>query len=318
MLAADKQALESSLKKSSLQIRERELNFFTSNFSALATQAALLAGFSYTGLQIDFPDLDARMMLLRALYYFISTMSMGLNLLTVCNATFCNMFGPGLALRGPDGSMHRAVDGMNYERNWTFKFFCAGMVSFHISGISLAWLKFQWPEATIVSLALLIFLYAFFHYGKRIHQRFEIPDQLLVTGQVNLGGFNPEIATASVCVGCRGALLPGQKFCMNCGTSAPGAAQEVSLTPVCPSCRNAVPPGSRWCGNCGTDILGAKPGAAPAGGPGVPVSAQSVYSTGEASSMREGSAYVRSREYGPSNPSGGASDSDGSFWPFRR
>ena len=36
------------------------------------------------------------------------------------------MLGPGLALRGPDGSMHRAVDGLMLEYRLTFLFFTMG------------------------------------------------------------------------------------------------------------------------------------------------------------------------------------------------
>ena len=36
MLAADKQALASVLKQSSLKIREKELDYFTGNFGAIA------------------------------------------------------------------------------------------------------------------------------------------------------------------------------------------------------------------------------------------------------------------------------------------
>jgi hypothetical protein len=50
MLYADKRALETNLKVSLLQIREKELNFYTQNCLAVGTQSALLAGFAYAGL----------------------------------------------------------------------------------------------------------------------------------------------------------------------------------------------------------------------------------------------------------------------------
>ena len=51
-------------------------------------------------------------------YLVVTTLIMGLELLTVVNATLCAILGPGLALRGPDGSMHTAVAGMmtHYRR----------------------------------------------------------------------------------------------------------------------------------------------------------------------------------------------------------
>lgn len=38
----------------------------------------------------------------------------------------CAMLGPGLALRGPEGSMHKAVDGLTIEYRICFLFFAAG------------------------------------------------------------------------------------------------------------------------------------------------------------------------------------------------
>ena len=44
MLAADKAALETELKRKALEIQDKELNFFVTNFSSIATQGALLGG----------------------------------------------------------------------------------------------------------------------------------------------------------------------------------------------------------------------------------------------------------------------------------
>ena len=119
-------------------------------------------------------------------------MAMGCALLSVCNSCFCVMFGPGLALRGPEGSMPRAVDGMAKERENVFMFFGLGLVCFHLSGITLSWLKFNTVDALFTTAILVAFLFAFFYYGRRIFLRFRIPARHLVTGQVSIGGYVPE------------------------------------------------------------------------------------------------------------------------------
>lgn len=43
MLAADKLLLRSTVKQRAIELREKELNLFNSNFSAIATQAAHLS-----------------------------------------------------------------------------------------------------------------------------------------------------------------------------------------------------------------------------------------------------------------------------------
>ena len=111
MLYADKNALRTNLKVNMLRIRERELMFFTNNCLSISTSAALLAGFAWYGLtEVPFES-DANVVIQTA-YLVVTTLIMGLELLTVVNATLCAILGPGLALRGPDGSMHTAVAGM--------------------------------------------------------------------------------------------------------------------------------------------------------------------------------------------------------------
>lgn len=57
MLAADRSLLEVNLRQSAIKLREKELNLFTENFNSMATQAAVLAGFTTTCLiEITIPD----------------------------------------------------------------------------------------------------------------------------------------------------------------------------------------------------------------------------------------------------------------------
>ena len=143
MLYADKRALETNLQVSLLKIREKELQFYTQNCIAIGTQAALLSGFAYNGIiQVDIPS-DASDWL-KTCYLCVTTMAMGFELIAVLNSTLCSMLGPGLALRGPDGSMHRAVDGLMLEYRLTFLFFTLGLIAFHLSALLFAWLEFPW------------------------------------------------------------------------------------------------------------------------------------------------------------------------------
>ena len=56
MLAADKLLLQSNVKQRSIALREKELKLFNSNFSAVGTQSAIMAGFTLTSfVEIDLP-----------------------------------------------------------------------------------------------------------------------------------------------------------------------------------------------------------------------------------------------------------------------
>ena len=169
-----------------LKIREKELQFYTQNCIAIGTQAALLSGFAYNGIiQVDIPEESSDV--LKALYLCVTTAAMGFELIAVLNSTLCSMLGPGLALRGPDGSMHRAVDGLMLEYRLTFVFFSMGLVAFHLSALIFAWLEFSMPVALAMTMALLMFVYGMFRYAVRIYMRFALSTDRMVTGKFEFG-----------------------------------------------------------------------------------------------------------------------------------
>ena len=150
MLLADKLDLQNKLKLNILQIEERELNYYTQNAMTVGTQAALLAGFAYSGLtQVAIP-LDSDYVL-KLLYLITTTTAMCLELIAVMSTTLLAMMGPGLALRGPDGSMHPAVDGMMDEYKQAYLNFFLGLIAFHLSAAIFGWLTFSCARADTAS-----------------------------------------------------------------------------------------------------------------------------------------------------------------------
>ena len=119
MLAADKLLLRSSIKQRTIELREKELNLFNSNFSAVATQAALVAGFSMAFLEMSV-HLHALHFnpLAKGLLHLFSTICICSNIFVVSLITFVSVWGSGKALRGKDGSMSMVVEGMNKEVRW--------------------------------------------------------------------------------------------------------------------------------------------------------------------------------------------------------
>lgn len=85
----------------------------------------MLAGFAYNGIiQVDIPTGSSEFV--KGLWLVTSIFAMGFEMICLVNTSFCVMFGPGLALRGPDGSMHAAVDGLMLEYRRAALFFGAG------------------------------------------------------------------------------------------------------------------------------------------------------------------------------------------------
>mmetsp|Transcript_23391 Transcript_23391/g.78658 ORF Transcript_23391/g.78658 Transcript_23391/m.78658 type:complete len:188 (+) Transcript_23391:106-669(+) len=182
MLYADKNALRTNLKVNLLRIRERELNFYTNNCLSISTQAALLAGFAWYGLtEVPFePDASDAV---QAVYLIVTTLIMGLEMLTVVNATLTAILGPGLALRGPDGSMHRAVDGMMTHYRFTFACFSLGLLCFQFSALLYGWMQFTWDIALPMSILFLSMVYIMVRGGIRIYRLLKLDATAIVTGE---------------------------------------------------------------------------------------------------------------------------------------
>ena len=119
------------------------------------------------------------------------------------------MLGPGLALRGPDGSMHRAVDGLMLEYRLTFLFFTMGLIAFHLSALLFAWLEFSWPVALAMTVALVMFMYGMWRYFKRIYQRFALESDRYITGKFEFGDAPNAPTMEDAATGGLGEVLSG-------------------------------------------------------------------------------------------------------------
>jgi len=141
MLYADKHALRTRLKVSLLVIRHRELQFYTKNCIAIGTNALFLASFAWWGLtEPAFDELGGDMV--QTVYLVITAMIMALELLATVTSTLVAILGPALAIRGPDGAMHTAVDCMVSHYRFTFVCFALGLVFFQLSVISFMHMQY--------------------------------------------------------------------------------------------------------------------------------------------------------------------------------
>ena len=148
---------------------------FTDNFAVLSTQSAFLTGLGFGGLTMV-PTWNQGREIVEVVYFTMVSVSIGLNILTLCIASWCMVFGPGLAIRGPDGSMRRAVEGMYAERKWALRFFWTGLLFVTSSGMALGWLKFSQKTAITMTTIFAVFLVIFFAYIKFVTRpRFRFP-----------------------------------------------------------------------------------------------------------------------------------------------
>lgn len=128
----------------------------------VGTQAAVLAGLDAT-MFIEFsppPDTEwgtaiVIPRILKFFYYITITCAFCCNILVVSQTTILSLMGSSLALRGPDGSMITATDGLYDERKTIFRAFGFGLGATVGSLVLLVWISLS-PEAAVVCMSITI------------------------------------------------------------------------------------------------------------------------------------------------------------------
>ena len=176
MLAADKLLLRSTVKQRAIQLREKELTLFNDNFNAVGTQSAVLAGFAMTSFaEIDLPH-NAFYAQKACLHLFV-TVSICANLMCTASTTFVSVWGSGKALRGKDGSMDIAVDGMYHERGFIFACFGIGLVTTLLALMSAAWILMTAEVAVVATFGISWSLFIITRQARRIHVKFGLSQE---------------------------------------------------------------------------------------------------------------------------------------------
>mmetsp|Transcript_26389 Transcript_26389/g.36452 ORF Transcript_26389/g.36452 Transcript_26389/m.36452 type:complete len:217 (-) Transcript_26389:254-904(-) len=175
MLAADKLLLQSNLKRNATELKEKEFRLHHDNFAAVGTQAAVLAGFAVAALvELDVPPHTSPIL---QFFFFVSVViSLAANMQCVASTTCVSVWGSSLALRGPDGSVLKAVENMFAERTRIFTLFGVGVIAVHSAAMFASMILMR-VESAVVSTCVLGYslvrlvtysrkLYAKFHYNE--------------------------------------------------------------------------------------------------------------------------------------------------------
>eukprot|EP00316_Scyphosphaera_apsteinii_P019966 CAMPEP_0119331174 /NCGR_PEP_ID=MMETSP1333-20130426/79972_1 /TAXON_ID=418940 /ORGANISM="Scyphosphaera apsteinii, Strain RCC1455" /LENGTH=628 /DNA_ID=CAMNT_0007340705 /DNA_START=61 /DNA_END=1947 /DNA_ORIENTATION=+ len=157
MLKADKEHLETDLKRSLILIEEKELNFYEQCLNSVGTQAALIAGFaSAIIVETASEIMEDSPLSLQVFWIGATTLGMLLEIMCVVAAMQLSILVPGLALRGPDGSMSYSLSVCRDEYNVVIRLFYSGLAFFHLSGALYGWAMFKWEVALTATLLVMI------------------------------------------------------------------------------------------------------------------------------------------------------------------
>jgi len=109
---------------------------------------------------------------LNFLYFTTIVAAFCANMIVVSQTTTLSVLGAGLALRGPDGSMMTATDGIYEERKSVFHCFAIGLAATVGNVIVCVWLMLHWEAALCSMIIVLITCRTIWTNYKRVERRF--------------------------------------------------------------------------------------------------------------------------------------------------
>ena len=108
----------------------------------------------------------------------VTVLAMLLEIMAVIKAMQLSIMGPGLALRGPEGSMTRAVLVMRSEYRKVHRLFYSGLFCFHVSASLYIWTAFPFSVGIVTTVLVVLglcFLYLDFN---DLAKRLRLPSEL--------------------------------------------------------------------------------------------------------------------------------------------
>ena len=186
MLTADKNATLTEFQIQTLQIREKELNYFVGVYQGVSGIAAMLAGFGFSSLRMSFPDRTS--MTFQILYLAFTACAIGLELSAIVNAATCTVFGPGKFLRGKGGvaAAEQVVAVLEDKMDITIIYFMSGLICIIISSSLKAFIQYSFINALIVTIGLVCMTYVLIISGRRIFKNMYVEPDSATTGKINM------------------------------------------------------------------------------------------------------------------------------------
>ena len=187
MLAADKLQLQSTLKQQATALKEKEFKLHHENLMTVGTQAAVLAGLDITLFAEFSPAADSEWhghllvyyvpRILKLFYYVMIITAFCCNILVVAQTCILSVMSASIALRGPDGSMMVATDGLYEERSSVFQAFAYGIATTMCAVLLSVWLMLS-PEAAFVCMIITMFTVSKMYQNfVRVRARFQFSEE---------------------------------------------------------------------------------------------------------------------------------------------
>ena len=175
MLEAHKSAAITELQLELVALREKELNFFVWHYSALLIVSGVFLEAALSFVLLGHPPVlgDSWQ---HALFQSASVCALGCFAMTNTVALCLSVMGPRLALCGPQGSMHRAVEQLRAARSRTSRSFELGIACFLVGAATHPWLYYQRTAAIACSATIALVALVTICSSRAIARSFRLPE----------------------------------------------------------------------------------------------------------------------------------------------
>lgn len=125
---------------------------------------------------------------MKALLHISGIVSICSNITCVSLSTITTIWGSGKALRGTDGSMDEAVEGINNERSIIFTAFAMGLSGNLCTVLCACFIIMDYPTSIICAFILLYTSWLIYSNARRIQAKFALGETVRLD---DLTSFNP-------------------------------------------------------------------------------------------------------------------------------
>eukprot|EP01031_Cornospumella_fuschlensis_P035695 gene35695-43291_t len=177
MIAANKRYLKANLTQGVLGIQTNLINLYSNNLSAVATQAALIAGFAFAAVSETTEDANVAKLTLSYFYYVFFTVTLVTALFVLCQATVVVMFGPTMALKGSsDEAVKYAAGHMMGQQLLILRAASISITALFFAACVLSWANYPYGIAAITTVVYGVSYYYLVREGYRAYRTF-VPNE---------------------------------------------------------------------------------------------------------------------------------------------
>ena len=173
MIKANQNLLLQTSNVDLVTIRSQEMNYYCDFYIVFAAQGAIFLCFTLSSITQTFAKLSPYTHIANA-YWLTIAFAVNSSVHCMVTSVFAYVYGYGLALRGPRGSVVRAIDGFVAERDHIFQSFIAMVITFMLSCLLSFWIIMTFRTAVISSTLVILSSAMWISHCSRIYSRFKV------------------------------------------------------------------------------------------------------------------------------------------------